>query len=149
MQIGRNHWQLWSSHLPTVVGNNNFVVQKTSSAALWPRDRPINGPINHGLLQVTSVICRSQSLPKAGCPQQRLPTRQTSLNYAAQTTLDNWQALTSLRGRSSQNISLFYCDLQHLQDPHNYYHQLYQPRTTLKQETPRLLKCLTNGGRNF
>lgn len=48
-----------------------------------------------------------------------------------------------------QNLSLFYCDLQHLQDPHNYYHQLYQPRTTLKQETPCLLKCLTNGGRNF
>lgn len=51
-----------------------------------------------------------------GCPQWRLPMRETFSN-SSQTTSDNWQVLTTLFSRSSQNISLFYCHLQHLQDP--------------------------------
>lgn len=73
----------------------------------------------HQLQQLLAVICRSHRLLEA-CPQRRSPMRQTFSNCATQTTSNNWQALATLHSRSSQTISLFYCDLQHLQDPHIY-----------------------------
>lgn len=101
---------------------------------------------SHRLLHVTSGICRSQSLSKAGHPQWRLSMRQTFLNCATQTTSDNWQVLTTLYSRSSQNTRLFYCDLQHLRDPPHLLTSTRPTKNHFKTRNTRLVKVVNKWG---